>query len=235
MRTWSQTRLATAVALCSWAALFWFLILDGRVPLYLSPRTTWLAYLGAVTSTVGAIGYVMFARTDAREPLTMRGIGALATFLIPVVLLLSLPPITLGSFASSRRTNFVAQGVVAPPEGDISSGELSLLDVAGALRSPEGSDALAARAGTEVSFIGFVDRDQGQPADEFTLTRFLITCCPGDALTVQVRVVGAPPGKFKADDWVRVTGALYPLGQEAIVEASDVVSVPRPQHPYLSS
>ncbi|MGH2738157.1 MAG: hypothetical protein ACRDHH_05020 [Actinomycetota bacterium] len=40
-------------------------------------------------------------------------------------------------------------------------------------------------------------RREGSPADEFVLTRFIVSCCVADALSVQVRVVGAPPGRFE--------------------------------------
>ena len=72
------------------------------------------------------------------------------------------------------------------------------------------------------------------PADEFLLTRFLISCCVADALTVQVRIVDAPPGEFKQDQWVRVTGRIYPLGREVLVDATDVVGIARPERPYLT-
>lgn len=94
--------------------------------------------------------------------------------------------------------------------------------------------ALVARAGSTSSFTGFVDKRPGEPADEFLLSRFLISCCIADALSIQVRVVNAPPGEFKPDDWVRATGKLYPLGREVILDASEVVKVPKPEHPYLS-
>lgn len=94
--------------------------------------------------------------------------------------------------------------------------------------------ALVKRAGEQVSFTGFVTTDSTTPANEFVLTRFLISCCVADALSATVRVVGAPPGKFKEDQWVRVEGAMYPLGREVIVDASEVVGVNRPKHPYLN-
>ncbi len=94
--------------------------------------------------------------------------------------------------------------------------------------------ALVARAGEEVSFTGFVARDQGMPADEFQLSRFVISCCIADALAVQVRIVDAPPGELKEDQWVRVTGLLYPLGSEVVVTATSVEKVAKPEHPYLS-
>jgi uncharacterized membrane protein YcgQ (UPF0703/DUF1980 family) len=53
--------------------------------------------------------------------------------------------------------------------------------------------------------------DSSDGADELRLNRFLISCCPGDAVNVSVRVVNAPTGQFKEDDWIRVTGKVYPI------------------------
>ena len=154
--------------------------------------------------------------------------------MLPVVVLLALPPASLTSFAAGRRSSFVGAGFVASAE-DVATGDLSLTDVAGALRSDEAMDALAQRAGEDVTFVGFVNRDAGMPADEFILTRFLISCCVADALSVEVRVAGAPPGELKQDQWVRVEGKLYPLGREVIVDLTEITKVSRPEQPYLSS
>jgi uncharacterized repeat protein (TIGR03943 family) len=94
--------------------------------------------------------------------------------------------------------------------------------------------SLVARAGSRVSFIGFVNRSADTPADQFELTRFVITCCVADALSVQVHILDAPPGRFRSDDWVRVTGRLYPLRNEVLVSASSITRVKRPEHPYLN-
>jgi uncharacterized membrane protein YcgQ (UPF0703/DUF1980 family) len=61
-----------------------------------------------------------------------------------------------------------------------------------------------------------------------------VSCCVADALSVQVRVVGAPPGRFAPDQWVRVTGTFYPVGRETVVDASSIEAIPRPEDPYLS-
>jgi uncharacterized membrane protein YcgQ (UPF0703/DUF1980 family) len=55
-----------------------------------------------------------------------------------------------------------------------------------------------------------------------------------DALSVQVRVVGAPAGRFEPDDWVRVEGRMYPLGREVLVDATKVAGVDKPARPYLN-
>ena len=71
------------------------------------------------------------------------------------------------------------------------------------------------------------------PPDEILLTRYIITCCVADATIAQVRVVDVPAGTFQQDQWVTVTGLIYPLGREIIVDAKDVAGIPRPSRPYL--
>ncbi|MDQ3957239.1 MAG: TIGR03943 family protein [Actinomycetota bacterium] len=232
-RHWSAAKLASAVAMAAWGALFWWLLLSGRSFFYLSDRTDWVVPMGGIILTVAVAGRLWSARTPRPEPLGRRDAWRLGVIALPVVATLALPQASLGSFAASRRSSFVSSGYTTSA-ADIETGSLSLIDIAGALRSREAMRALVNRAGTEVSFVGFVARDSGMPADEFMLSRFLVSCCVADALSIQVRVVGAPPGEFEEDDWVRVTGAMYPLGRDVIVDASEVAAVPRPKRPYLN-
>ena len=231
-RRLSPTRVLTGIALGAWAGLFWFLLATDRTSFYLSSRTDWVVPVGAVVLTIATIGRLLSARVDAPDPLRGRETIGLTLILAPVVALLALPPASLGSYAASRRSSVTAGSFVSSAE-DVATGELSLVDVSGALRSREAMRALAKRAGEQVSFTGFVTRDEGTPANEFVLTRFLISCCVADALSAEVRVVGAPPGRFKTDDWVRVEGAMYPLGREVIVDTTTVTAVDRPERPYL--
>lgn len=232
-KSFSPIRVLSATALAAWAGLFWFLIVTDRTSLYLSSRTAWVVPMGAIVLTIAALGRVASARVEHPEPMSKKEIAGLALIMVPVVTVVSLPEASLGSFAASRRSSLTSGSFVSSAD-DISSGELSLIDVSGATRSPEAMRALVQRAGESVSFVGFVTRDGSSPANEFVLTRFLISCCVADALSAEVRVVGAPPGKFKEDEWVRVEGAMYPLGREVIVDATEVVGVPRPEDPYLS-
>jgi uncharacterized repeat protein (TIGR03943 family) len=229
---WSPTRVATGVALAAWAAVFWFLMISGRTSLYLSSRTDWVIPVGAIILTLTAAGRLLSARTDQPEPLARRDAWALGLVALPVVAILALPPASLGSYAASRRSAGGA-GIVSS-SADVSSGAITLSDVAASMWSDETMNSLTGRAGADVSFVGFVTRREGMPADEFMLTRFLVSCCVADALSVQVRVVGAPPGRFESDQWVKVQGAIYPLGREVVVDAARAVPVPRPDHPYLN-
>ena len=233
-RSISPSRVLDCLALGSWAAVFWFLLITDRTSLYLSTRTAWVVPAGAVLLTVGFLGRLLSLRSNEPKPITALSAWGTGLIVLPVITVLALPPASLGSYAASRRSTFSSGGIVASTE-EIASGNLSLTDVAGGLRSRDGAAALTERAGEEVEFIGFVTKDPGAPADEFILTRFLVSCCVADALSVNVRVVGAPPGEFKADEWVRVSGKFYPLGRDVIVDSTDIVRFERPKHPYLSS
>ena len=233
-RVWSASRVAGGLVLTSWAFLFWFLFLTGRVNLYLSTRTSWVVPVGAALLTAGAIGRLLAARVHSAEPLRTREALVMTLMVVPVVVVLALPTATLGTFSASKKTTFSSvsfssiYGQIGPDS------EITLLSIAAAQTSTEGSLALAKRAGSDVDFVGFVTSYPDTPADEFLLTRYVITCCVADATIVQVRVVNVVPGKFAANDWVEVRGQIYPLGREMILNSDTVVGVARPAKPYLT-
>lgn len=223
-------RVAQAALLSAWAGLFWFLFFSGQSWLYVGARTAWVVPTGGVVLSFAALGSWLSVRTTRREPVTSARSWALGLIALPVVVVMAFPPSSLGSYAADRRS--AALGFSA--SGDASEGEITLVDLGAALWSEETAAALAGRAGNEVSFIGFVTRRDGMPADEFLLTRFIVSCCVADALSVQVRVVNAPAGRFEQDQWVEVDGAFYPLGDEMVVDAARVRAVERPERPYLN-
>jgi uncharacterized repeat protein (TIGR03943 family) len=226
----SPVRVATAVALATWAGLFWFLLLSGRTSLYLSSRTAWVVPTGAIVLTAAAAGRLLTLRTPREEPLSPRTSWALGFIVFPAVVVLTLPPTALGSYAASRRSLSAGFGGPTLEAGD----RVTLAAVAAGVWSDEARRALVDRAGSRVRFEGIVTRREGAPADEFVLTRFIVSCCVADALSVQVRVVGAPPGRFVEDQWVRVSGTFYPLGHEVVVDAASVRAIPQPEDPYLN-
>ncbi|MFN2488634.1 MAG: hypothetical protein ABR529_02615 [Actinomycetota bacterium] len=231
--TWSVSRLVTGLALAIWAAAFWFLIAADRAAFYFSSRTAWLAPVGAVTLTGAMVGRFVSARVSRPEPVTRRQLGTLSVLIIPALIITAFPPAALGSYAVGRRSTAIKGAYVSMSGRDLSKGDLSLLDIFGLSYNGD-LDKLAPRAGSTSSFTGFVTKEPSDGADQFRLNRFMISCCPGDAVNIQLRVVGAPPGGFKADDWMRITGKIYPIGAEVIVDATEVERVDRPDHPYLN-
>lgn len=233
-RSWSPSRVGGALVIGAWATLFWFLLLSGRDVFYLSTRTEWIVPVAAVTLTAATLGRLVSARATRPEPIRRRELAIMAAMVTPVLLVMALPPATLGTFSADKRAGFAGTGV-ATSAGDIARGELTLVDVAAGQTSPEGERALAARAGETVAFVGFVTRYDDTPADEFLLTRYVVTCCVADATVAQVRVVNVTPGAFEDNEWVEVVGSIYPLGREVIVSAASIESVERPDRPYLSA
>ena len=231
---WSPVRVAGTVVLGAWAALFWFLLVSGRDAFYLSTRTEWVVPVAAVLLTLATFGRLASARAAQQEPLRSRELGVMIAMVVPMLLITILPPATLGSFSAGKRSAVAGAGFSASA-GDISTGDLTLVDVATAQTTPEGERALAKRAGEQVDFIGFVTRYADTPADEFLLTRYVVSCCVADATVAQVRVVNVTPGAFADNEWVEVTGTIYPIGREVIVNASTILGVPRPERPYLST
>ena len=128
----SAPRVAAGLAIGAWAGLFWFLLLAGRTSLYLSTRTAWLVPLGAALATIAAVGRLASARVRSPEPLGNRETWMLGAIVLPVVLLLTLPPATLGSYAVNRRSNSSRR---SGRSARIVSGPIDLVDVAAAGRS----------------------------------------------------------------------------------------------------
>ena len=226
---WSPARVAAAIVLAAWAALFWFVLMSHRTSLYLSGRTAWLVPLGAVLTTIAALGRLASARVPRPEPLSPRETLMFGVIALPVVVLLALPPATLGSYAVGRRSN--ASGIAASAR--IVAGPIDFVDIAAARSVKTAAADLRARAGERVTLEGFVTLDEGE-TDRFQLTRFVITCCVADATISYVTVVDAPPGAFEDDDWVRVTGTMYPLGADILIDADTVEPIPPPDDPYLT-
>ena len=89
------------------------MLATGRTGLYLSGRTAWLVPLGGVLATVAAGLRLASARTARPERLGAREAWTLGLIVLPVVVLLAMPPATLGTYAAGRRSGFVGSGVSA--------------------------------------------------------------------------------------------------------------------------
>lgn len=102
-RVWSPARVAGALVLGAWAALFWFLLLTGRDAFYLSTRTEWVVPVAAVLLTAATLGRLASARASRPEPIRRRELGVMVAMVVPVFLVTTLPPATLGAFSAGTR------------------------------------------------------------------------------------------------------------------------------------
>lgn len=230
---WSSARVATAVVLGAWAALFWTLLVTGRTYLYLSPRTAWLVPMGAVIFSVAALGRLATARTLADEPLDRRSAWILGAIVLPVVLVLALPPATLGTYSVGKRATFGGSAIGATAR-DV-TGPLDFVDVGAAQSFPDAMRQLEDRAGESITLEGFVSKEASEP-NQILLTRYIVTCCVADATVAQVRIVGLEPSRYTDDEWLSVTGLVYPFQRDVFVQADpgSVTQIPVPDQPYLT-
>ncbi|HLB39161.1 MAG TPA: TIGR03943 family protein [Actinomycetota bacterium] len=228
----SPVRIAAAIVLGAWGVMFWMLWLTGRTYLYLSSRTAWVVPMGAVIMSIAAIGRLATARSARQEVLGRRQAWSLGIVALPVVLVLALPPSALGAYSVGKRATFGGSAIGATAR-DV-TGPLDFVDIGAAQSFPAAMTQLEARAGEPIALEGFVTHKEGAPLDEIVLTRYIVTCCVADATIAQVRVVGLPPGAYTDDEWLRITGAVYPVGREVLVAADSAEPIPVPEQPYLT-
>jgi uncharacterized repeat protein (TIGR03943 family) len=228
----SPVQVATGLVLAAWASLFWYLLLTGRPSLYLSTKTAWLVPLGVAILTAATIGRLWSARVARRESLSRRESWLLGAIALPAIVLMALPPITLGSYATNKRSSFGGTGLQASAREV--SGPLDFIDIGAAQSFDPALAQLTKRAGEEITLDGFVSSEPGTPPDELILTRYIVTCCAADATVARVRVVGVPPGRYHPDDWLHVVGRVYPIGRDILVAAETISPEPVPSQPYLT-
>ena len=212
--------------------MFWMLFVTGRTYLYLSTRTSWLVPTGAIIFTAAAIGRLATARSQGDEPVDRHNAWGFGLMALPVVLVLALPPATLGAYTVQKRATFAGSAIGATAR-DV-TGPLDFVDIGAAQSFPAAKDQLRARAGEPIALVGFVTKETSAPPDEILLTRYIVTCCVADATIAQVRVVGLPAGEYTNDEWLQVTGNAYPVGREVLVAAQSATEIPVPDQPYLT-
>ena len=96
---------------------------------------------------------------------------------------------------------------------------------------------LSPYVGQMARVTGFVYHDPRLPANQFIVSRFVITCCTADASAIGMIVNRNQSAGLTESSWVEVKGPVQAskLGGQPIplIEASDVQSTPQPDQPYL--
>jgi len=161
------------------------------------------------------------------------GIGWL--LLVPMLALITIPQIPLGSYAAGLGAGRspLRAAVDFPPLPEATNGAIDL-PVSGfvgrALYAPETLE------GKTVRLVGFVTPDAKSPSG-WLLTRFSIGCCAADAFPLKVAVLNEVPRQ--ADQWVEVVGVFRagpPRGDDGSAQPQLGVvqsrTVPQPDNPY---
>ena len=232
---WNPHRIARAVVLVLWTSFFAWLLLTGEVYRYIGLRTHWVVVFGAITLTVATVAQLMSLRSSGDDGrLTAREVGGLALLLCPILVVLMIPAPSLGALAASTKaTGGILSSDALIPSAPKNGEGVTFVDI----HFASASDAYAADVGItdgyRVELTGFVTHSEEAPAGGFALTRFFISCCAADAIPYSV---GVDPGQARSwpdDTWVTVAGALYKEGDQYVLRADSVTTVPEPKDPYI--
>jgi uncharacterized repeat protein (TIGR03943 family) len=166
--------------------------------------------------------------------------GGVALIALPIVLGLLVPPQPLGAAAlSNREVNVTLQGSALPSAvraaAQKSSTDKNVLDWGHTFAASP--DPVGEFAGEQARVTGFVFRDERFAADQFMVTRFVVSCCVADANVAGMVVRWPDAAALPADQWVEVSGALAPGSLDGetlpVLQARSVTPVDVPQQPYL--
>ena len=232
----SNSTLARAIVLALWSLFFAYLWVSDEMVRYLGPRTYWVVPFGCITLGAAALAHFVTLRRERRAGRTTGGgmsrsdLVGIAALLVPIVAVLAVPQAELGALAVSRKATGTGatSALVAPPAPEAGH-EPSFIDVAYANDSSEYAIALGIQEGTELDLTGFVSATAGP--DEFTLTRFYVSCCAADAIPYSVTVWGGDG--YPDNTWLRVNGALESRDGRLELVAGSIEEVDTPENPYL--
>ncbi len=219
-------------------------IINGTLLFYISRRFAWLTWVATILLLLIAFAYqrprhfshhhdhAQHLDDDHHESEWI----ALALVAIPLLLGVLVPPRPLGAQAVGvREVN--TDGVGLGDDETIltrAAAERNILDwlrAFGAAGDPE------AFAGQEARVIGFVYRDDTYAADQFMISRFIVSCCVADATVLGLIVAWPDSLALSSDTWVEVHGTFQPGDFEEqptpILIADTVAPISPPNQPYL--
>ena len=213
-------------------------IINGTLLFYINRRFTWLTGLSIIllllmASTYRRTGHDHDHRHHhARE----NAWTALALVALPLLLGLLVPPRPLGAQAVGvRKANTDGVGLSADETALArASVERNILDW---LRAFNAAGDPSAFTGQEARVIGFVYRDETFAADQFMVSRFVVSCCVADAAALGLVVAWPDSANLPLDAWVAVQGTFRPgqFGGEPtpILSADHVTPTQPPNQLYL--
>jgi uncharacterized repeat protein (TIGR03943 family) len=232
-----SSTLARTIVLSLWSAFFAYLWISDEMVRFLGPRTYWVVPFGCLTLGSAAIAHAVTMRRERKSDVRGEGgmsrsdLVGIAALLVPIVAVIALPEAELGAQAVSRKaTTAGATSALLAPPGPDAGRPPSFIDVHYANDSTQYATALGIRDGTTLSLTGFVSSTQSP--NEFTLTRFYVSCCAADAIPYSVSVLGEGAG-YPDNTWLRVNGVLRSEDDELKLVAGAVEEVEQPDNPYL--
>lgn len=226
-----ETKKAPLVtALCAWAVLLLFVLLTGRVRMYISPRFFVLPAAGAVILLAMVVTLLR-----NRGPAEGHSHGTdkwdwVPLFVTPVVIGLLVAPIGVGTIVAGNRKADLMGGI--RQEGALSFAlgagssykEATVYDLATAASITPG----------KVSVQGqILERLPEMTGRQCPLAHYKMTCCVADLQPVAITLEYPAGFTPRVNQWVSVRGTVRREGDATIIVADIVANISAPNPPYL--
>jgi putative membrane protein len=235
-------RFLQAFILLALVVFIGFKIISGTLSLYINMQYMPLTVFGIVILAIMTFVVLRHSEADEHEHHDSShrhdiSPSALIILIIPLLIGILIPVHPLDATAASTRGMNVSAPLVGTSqtrEFQSSADTRNILDWIVIFNS---TDDLSPYVGQTARVTGFVFHDPRLPADQFIVSRFVITCCTADASAIGMIVNWNQSADLKESSWVEVKGPVQAskLGGQPIplIEASYVQSTPQPDQPYL--
>lgn len=219
-------------------------LLSGKLSLYINIRYAPLTVFGIIVLAIMTVALIRGPKTDHdhqganHEHKHNNSTKSLVILFVPLLIAFLIPVRPLDAGAASTHS----MNVSAPLTG--SSSQTRQFEAAADTRNildwirifNSGTDP-SPYLGQMAHVTGFVYHDPRLPANQFIVSRFVITCCAADASLIGMIVTWDESKGLKDSAWVEVKGPVQStqLGGQpiALVQATLVQPVEQPQQPYL--
>jgi putative membrane protein len=219
---------------------------SGKLSLYINMRFMPLTVFGIAMLAI--MGMALAARLGTNSPEDDHredsnhshniSLSALAILTLPLLIGILIPSRPLDASAASTRGMNVSAPLIRSSsqtrQFEAAADTRNILDW---IRIFNSNTDLAPYLGQTAKVTGFVYHDPRLPANQFIVSRFVITCCAADASAIGMIVTWNESSALKESDWVEVKGPVQSsqLGGQPIplIAASLVQSVQQPGQPYL--
>jgi uncharacterized repeat protein (TIGR03943 family) len=219
-------------------------LLSGKLSLYINIRYAPLTVFGIVVLAMMALALFREPKTDHdhqdsnQEHKHNASTRALIILFVPLLITVLIPSHPLDASAASTRGMNVSTPLIGSSsqtrQFEAAADTRNILDW---IRIFNSGSAPTPYLGQTAKVTGFVYHDPRLPANQFIVSRFVITCCAADASAIGMIVTWDQSSTLEESAWIAVKGPVQSaeLGGQPIplIEAVLVQPVQQPPQPYL--
>jgi uncharacterized repeat protein (TIGR03943 family) len=223
-----------------------FKLLTGELSLYINIRYAPLTVFGILALAIMLIALIKplepvsdeHDHHDHSDHVHNTSSSALMILAVPLLIGLLIPSHPLDAAAASTRgMNSSAPLVTNSSQTRQFEAAADTRNILDWIRIFNSTTDLSPYLGQTAKVNGFVYHDPRLPANQFIVSRFVITCCTADASAIGMIVTWDGSNELKASTWVEAKGPVQSaqLGGQPIplINAVLVKSVEQPGQPYL--